>query len=161
MRWVEITRYRGIDVKWGHQWVSQVALVVKNLPANAGDARVAGLISGLGRSPGGWHGNLLQCSCLGNPMKREAWLATVHKVTKSQMRLKGLSTQALKHSHRGSLVTRDTSRGTCSPLPPLDKNNHQLGPGATTEDGQSCAQGIGEAGTPLPGDVLRTAEQSS
>ena len=111
-----MTRYRGIDVKWVHQWVSQVALVVKNLPANAGDTRDAGLISGLGRSPGGWHGNLLQYSCLGNPMKREAWLATVHKVTKSQMQLKGLSTQALMHSHRGSSVARETSRGTCPPI---------------------------------------------
>ena len=43
---------------------SQVALVVKNLPANAGDA---GLIPGSGRSPGGGHGNPLQYSCLENP----------------------------------------------------------------------------------------------
>ena len=43
---------------------SQVALVVKNPPANAGDIREAGSISGLGTSPGGGNGNLLQCSCL-------------------------------------------------------------------------------------------------
>ena len=53
-------------------WASQVALVVKNLPANAGDAGDAGLIPELGRSPGGRHGNPLQCSCLENPMDRGA-----------------------------------------------------------------------------------------
>ena len=50
--------------------VSQVALVVKNLPANAGDVIDAGSIPGLGRSPGGGHGNPLQYSCLENPMDR-------------------------------------------------------------------------------------------
>ena len=63
---------------------SQVVLVVKNPPANAGDA---GSIPGLGRSPGGRHGNLLQYSFLENPMDRGAWQATVHRVTKSQTRL--------------------------------------------------------------------------
>ena len=43
---------------------SQVVLVVKNLPANAGDIRDMGLILGWGRSPGGGHGNPLQYSCL-------------------------------------------------------------------------------------------------
>ena len=51
-------------------WASQVALVVKNLPANAGDIRVVGLIPGWGRSLGGGHGNPLQYSCLENPMDR-------------------------------------------------------------------------------------------
>ena len=51
-----------------HTWISQVALVVKNPPANAGDIREVGLISGLGRSPGGQYGNPLQYSCLENPM---------------------------------------------------------------------------------------------
>ena len=67
---------------------SQAALVVKNLPANAGDIRDAGLIPGSGRSPGGGHGNPLQYSCLENPMDREAWWATVHRVTKSWTLLK-------------------------------------------------------------------------
>ena len=49
---------------------SQVVLVVKNLPANAGDIRDAGLIPVLGRSPGGDHGNPLQYSCLENSMVR-------------------------------------------------------------------------------------------
>ena len=61
---------------------SQVALVVKNLPANAGDTRNAGLIPGSGRSPTVGNVNLFQYSCLGNPMDREAWQATVHGVTK-------------------------------------------------------------------------------
>ena len=47
---------------------SQVALVVKNLPANAGDIRNAGLIPGSGRSPAGGHDTSLQYSCVGNPM---------------------------------------------------------------------------------------------
>ena len=51
---------------------SQVELVVKNLPANAGDIRDLGSIPGLGRSPGRGHGNPLQFSCLGNPMDRGA-----------------------------------------------------------------------------------------
>ena len=61
---------------------SQEALVVKNLPANAGDLRDAGLIHGLGRSLGGGHGNPLQYSCLENPMDRGAWWAAVHGVAR-------------------------------------------------------------------------------
>ena len=61
-------------------WVSQVALVVKNPPANAGDVRDTGLIPGSGRSPGGGHGNPLQYSCLENPMDRGAYQATVHSI---------------------------------------------------------------------------------
>ena len=68
--------------------------VVKNLPANAGDTGDSGLIPGSGRSPGGGHGNPLQCSCLGNPMDRRAWWATIHKVTESRTRLKQLSMHA-------------------------------------------------------------------
>ena len=64
-----------------------MALVVKNPPANAGDVRNTGLISGLGRSPGEGCGNQLQYSFLENPMERGAWRATVHRVAKSQTRL--------------------------------------------------------------------------
>ena len=64
-------------------WASQVALAVKNLPSNAGNVRDTGSIPGLGRSPGGGHGNLLQYSCLDNPMDRGAWWATVPGVTES------------------------------------------------------------------------------
>ena len=67
---------------------SQVALVVKNPTANAGDTRDMGSIPGSGRSPGGGHGNPLQYSCLENPMDRGAWRATVHGVAKSQTRVK-------------------------------------------------------------------------
>ena len=63
---------------------SQVALVVKNLPARAGDVRDLGLISGSGRSPEGRHCNPLQYSCLENPMDRRAWWVPVHRVAKSQ-----------------------------------------------------------------------------
>ena len=64
---------------------SQVALVVKNPPANAGDLRDIGSIPGLGRSPGRGHGYPLHYSCLGNPMGRGAWWATVHGITKRRM----------------------------------------------------------------------------
>ena len=56
--------------------------MVKNLPANAGDARGAGSIPGLGRSPGEGNGNPLQFSCLENSMDRGAWWAIVHGVAK-------------------------------------------------------------------------------
>ena len=54
--------------------------MVKNLPTNAGDA---GSVAGSGRYPGGGNGNPFQYSCLGNPMDREAWWATVPGVSKS------------------------------------------------------------------------------
>ena len=72
----------------GPQWLSG-----KESTCNAGDP---GLIFGSGRSPGEGNGNPLQYSCLRYPMDREAWRATVHGVTKSQTRLKQLSTCAHK-----------------------------------------------------------------
>ena len=71
-----------------HIWASQVALVMKNPPANAGDVRDAVLIPGSERSPGEGNGNPLQYSCLENPMDRGAWQATVHRVAKSWTQLK-------------------------------------------------------------------------
>ena len=68
-----------------------MVLVVKKLPAKAGDIRDTGSIPGLGRSSGGGHGSPLQCSCLKNSMDRGAWRATVHGVAKSWTRLKQLS----------------------------------------------------------------------
>ena len=65
-------------------WASQVALVVKNLPASARDITDTGPVSGSGRSPGGGNGSLLQCSCLENPLDRRAWRATVHTLTENQ-----------------------------------------------------------------------------
>ena len=70
---------------------SQVALVVKNLPANAGDRRDAGLTPGLGRSPGGRHGNPLQYCCLENHLNRGAQQAIVHNT-----RSKGKPKQTLE-----------------------------------------------------------------
>ena len=70
---------------------SQVALVVKNLPASAGDGRNMGSIPGSGRSPGEGNGDPLQYSCLENSKDRGAWQATVHRVAKSQTRLKQLN----------------------------------------------------------------------
>ena len=75
--------------------------MVKNLPANAGVIRVLSLILGSWRSPGGRHGHPLQHSCLENPKDRRAWQATIHRVTKSQTRLKQLST----HAHTYAQVT--------------------------------------------------------
>ena len=57
--------------------------MVKNPPANAGDARDTGLIPESGKSPRVGNGNPLQYSCLGNPMARGAWQATVHGVAMS------------------------------------------------------------------------------
>ena len=68
-------------------YASQVALVVKNLPASAGDIRDVGSIPGSGSSPGGGHGNPLQYSCLENPMDRGSSQATVHGVTESWTQL--------------------------------------------------------------------------
>ena len=62
-------------------------IVVKNLSANAGDARDVGSIPGLGRSPGEGNGNPLQYSCLGNSMDRGAWWAIVHGVVNNQIQL--------------------------------------------------------------------------
>ena len=67
---------------------SEVALVVKNLPASAGDVEDEGSIPGLRRSLGRGQGNPLQYSCLENPIDRGAWRATVHGVTKGGTRLK-------------------------------------------------------------------------
>ena len=66
-------RFKQLLGKGGDARAFQVVLVVKNLPANAGDIREEGSIPGLGRSPGGGHGSPLQYSCLENPMDRRAW----------------------------------------------------------------------------------------
>ena len=67
---------------------------IKNPPGNGGDTEDMGLIPRLGRSPGIGNGNPLQYSCLEKPMDRDAWRATVHRVAKSQTRLKRLGTHA-------------------------------------------------------------------
>ena len=60
----------------------------KESACNAGDTGDEDLIPGLGRSPGGVHGNPLQYSCPGNSMDRGAWRAIVHAVAKSRIQLK-------------------------------------------------------------------------
>ena len=69
-------------------WASQVALVVKNPPASAGDVGDMGSIPGSGRNPGEGNGNPLQYSCLESPMDRGAW----HRIAESQTWLKQLNT---------------------------------------------------------------------
>ena len=81
---------------------SQVAGVVRNPPANAGDVRDMGPIPGLGRSPGEGYGHPLQYSCLENP-KKSLMGYTVHGVTKSQIRLKQLGTHI--HTHTQNIFT--------------------------------------------------------
>ena len=63
-----------------NHWTSQMALVVKNPPANAGDVRDEGVIPGSGRSSGEENGNPLQYSCLENPTGGGAWQSTIHGV---------------------------------------------------------------------------------
>ena len=67
-------------------------LAVKEFTCNAEATGDVGSIPELGRSPGVGDGNPLQCSCLENPVDRGAWLATVHRVAKSQTRPKQLGT---------------------------------------------------------------------
>ena len=74
-------------------WLPRWRRVVKNLPTNAEDA---GSIPGWGRSPGEGHGNPLQFSCLGNPMDRGTWRATVHEAAERQI---SLATKPPHHHH--------------------------------------------------------------
>ena len=90
--------------------IAQVALLVKNPPANAGDIRDAGSVPGLGRYPGESHGNSLQYSCLENPMDR-VWQATIHGVAKSWTRLKWHSNHNSFHS-----VDQETNVSICQAL---------------------------------------------
>ena len=64
-------------------WTSQVALVIKSPPANAGDIRDMGSIPGMGRSPEGGLGNPLRYSCLEKPLDGGAWQAIIHTVAQS------------------------------------------------------------------------------
>ena len=69
-----------------------MAIVIKNLSANAGDRRDMGSTPGSGRSPGGRLGDPLQYSCLENPIDRGAWLAPVQRVAKRWTGLRWVST---------------------------------------------------------------------
>ena len=72
---------------WDLNHCNHIGSAVKNLPAKAGD---------VGRAPGGGNGKPLQHSCLENPMNREAWWATIHRVAKSPTQL---STHTHTHTH--------------------------------------------------------------
>ena len=84
--------------------------MVKNSPANAGYVRDAGSVPGLGRSPGGGHGNPLQYSCLENPMDRGTCQATAPRVAQSRTWLKPLS--APVHTHTDTHRHTDTQTHT-------------------------------------------------
>ena len=91
----------GLLLKRNREWIFKimktkdfkiVVIIIKGLPqwlrgkestCNAGAMRDVGLIPGSGRSPGGGHGNSLQCSCLENPVDRGAWGASVYSISKS------------------------------------------------------------------------------
>ena len=103
--------------------------VVKNLPASAGDA---GLIPGSERSPGEENGNLLQYSCLGNPMDRGAWQAAVHGVAKSGTRLSDFTFTFHFHAlekematHSSVLAWRIPGTGEPGGLPSM--GSHRVG----------------------------------
>ena len=90
-----------------------MAQVIKNLPADGGDRRDAGSIPGLGRSHGGGNGNPLQYACLGNPMDRGAWRATVPGVSKSQSGLSMPGTALYPRLWGLQLSLSGEARGLC------------------------------------------------
>ena len=99
---------------------SQVAPVVKNLPANEEDVKDVGLIPGLGRSPGGGHGNPRLYSCPENPHEKRSLVGCNHAVTQSLTQLNWLRTHARIHISEGlgikSITTNKASGGDGIPL---------------------------------------------
>ena len=81
-----------------------MVLVVKNWPADTGDAGDMGLILGSGRSPGGGNGSPLQCSFLENLMDRGAWWAAVQRVTKSWTQMRRMHISPLPLHLRASAL---------------------------------------------------------
>ena len=77
-------------LEW-HSRASRVAVLVKNSAASAGDVRDVDSVPGLGRSPGGGHGNHFSILAWRIPMDRGAWWAMVHRVAKSPTRLSDLA----------------------------------------------------------------------
>ena len=102
--------------------------MVKNLPASAGDARDAGLIPGLGRSPGVGNGNPLRYSCLENSMDRGAQQATAHGISRAGHDLAINNNSNINNTFSRSLLTRtefdrEDGKGKCLPGPlcPISK----------------------------------------
>ena len=90
--------------------------MVKNMPANAGNAGDAGLIPGLKRSPEKGNGNPLQCSFLGNPMDRGAWQATVHEAAKSQTQLSNFTFTFHFHALEKEMATHSSVLAWKTPM---------------------------------------------
>ena len=101
LEWVAIPCFRGSSWPRNQTHVCSISLTgrqrwywwINNFPFKAANARDVGLVPGLGSSPGKGNGNPLQCSCLGNPMDRGAWRATVHgpdRLLLQKMKTQGL-----------------------------------------------------------------------
>ena len=117
-----------------------MALVVKNLPANAGDARDMNSIPGSGRSRGVGNDTPLQYSCPENPMNRGAWQATVHGVAKSRIRLSSWA-----HPDGRSKVTLQRGlRDSCSHL--CNSLTHMIREGNGTPLQYSCLENPRDGG---------------
>ena len=122
-------------------WLSNIPLyicglphgsVVKNQPAYVGGTRDADSIPGLGRSPGGGHGNPLQYSCLENPRDRGAWWAAVHGVAKSRTRLSDFTFNFHFHALEKEMATHSSVLawripGTGEPGGLLSMGSHRVG----------------------------------
>ena len=109
----------------------QVALMLKNSPADAGGVSEACLIPGSGRSPEEENGNPLQYSCLENPMNGGAWRATVHRVTKSQTQL----TTKLACTHG----FRKQGTGTLESLSDFHRHHSSFASHSQEGWGENCA----------------------
>ena len=107
-------------------WYAIISTLGKEPPASAGVIRDAGLIPGSGRSPGEGNGNPLQDFCLENPMAREVWWATVHRITKSQAQLSDW-THTHTHTHTQTHLihltvhTTKVGRNTTDEISSLDR----------------------------------------
>ena len=116
--------------------------MIKNPPANEGDLRDAGSIPGSGRSPGAWHGNLLQYYCLENPMDRGAPRSTVHRVPESRTGLNTVSEVACQREKGTGFGFKVKVAQSCPTLRPHGLYSPWDSPGQNTGVGSlSLLQG--------------------